>query len=187
MSDERYTPSWIIDGAKAVMGGIDLDPASCAAANERVGAARYYDTDMDGLAQPWAGRVFTNPPYSNCSRWIERLAAEVQNGRVTQVVLLCPIRSLSQIVSRCNFLLRGSLLLPTKRIAYLDPGTGRMISPPFGSLMLYVGPYQLRFNQLFQQHGTVLRPAYRFCLRPASGGYSLLGRSPSKQKTGDST
>jgi len=186
-NDERYSPQWIIDGARAVMGGIDLDPASSAAANARVGAARYYDTETDGLARPWSGRLFLNPPYSSCSTWVERLAAEVERRRVAQAVLLCPIRSLCQIVNRHQSLLRGSLLLPTKRITYLDLRTGKMIGPPFGSLMIYLGPHQLRFAQAFQTHGTILRPAPNFGLRLAGGGPGLSGLLPCKQEIGERT
>jgi DNA N-6-adenine-methyltransferase (Dam) len=67
-SNEWYTPPWCIEAALAVMGGIDLDPASCALANETVKAARYYDKTMNGLEQPWSidgrpSRVWLNPPY----------------------------------------------------------------------------------------------------------------------------
>ena len=61
-SAEHYTPSVYVEAARSVLGAIDLDPASCAAANRTVQAARYYDKVDDGLAQPWHGRVFVNPP-----------------------------------------------------------------------------------------------------------------------------
>jgi hypothetical protein len=62
LSNEHYTPSNIVEAARTLMLDIDLDPASCAKANETVMAVHWIGLPHDGLAAPWAGRVFLNPP-----------------------------------------------------------------------------------------------------------------------------
>lgn len=65
-SNEWYTPPEIVEKARAVLGVIDLDPASTATANTIVGATVHFgqgETFIDGLAVPaWYGNVFLNPP-----------------------------------------------------------------------------------------------------------------------------
>lgn len=165
MSDERYSPQFVIDGAHAVMRAIDLDPASSVAANERVGAATFYTREQNGLVLPWFGRLFLNAPYSNYSEWIRKLADEKE--RVEQVFLLGPIPSLSLIADRCRFLLNGSILYPNERLKYLNAATGKMVGSPFGSFLAYYGPNQLRFARVFQKYGTIQRPVSEFYLRLA--------------------
>jgi len=63
-SDEWYTPAEYIEAARAVMGDIDLDPATCAAAQEMIRARTFLTKEDDGLTRPWHGRVWLNPPYS---------------------------------------------------------------------------------------------------------------------------
>ena len=43
--NEWYTPKWIVDLARAVMGSIDLDPATCQEANETVNATKIHTKD----------------------------------------------------------------------------------------------------------------------------------------------
>lgn len=58
-----YTPQWLVKVIrKDIFGGIiDLDPATDA--SNPVGALTWYTQEDDGLAQPWFGNVFCNPPY----------------------------------------------------------------------------------------------------------------------------
>lgn len=62
--DECYTPHDIINRARECMGSIDLDPASCATANQVVRAETYYDKNSDGLTKRWFGNVWLNPPFT---------------------------------------------------------------------------------------------------------------------------
>lgn len=83
---EYYSPWPVIAAAVATMGGIDLDPASSTTANMRVGAAKFYSKEEDGLKQEWFGRVWLNHPFSKEGNplWITKLILEVDSGRVTQ-------------------------------------------------------------------------------------------------------
>jgi len=74
--NEWWTPPAIIEAARASMGGIDLDPASCAEAQETVRADRWIGLPDDGLAHPWSGKVWLNPPWSEPGRWCDYLLSQ---------------------------------------------------------------------------------------------------------------
>jgi hypothetical protein len=63
---EHFTPPWLVEAAREVMGVIELDPASCEAANEYIRARRIFTIADNGFAQRWSGRVFLNPPGGIC-------------------------------------------------------------------------------------------------------------------------
>ena len=92
--EEWFTPAAIIEAARTCMGGIDLDPASCAKANETVRATRYLTADDDALNVElrWHGRIFCNPPYvtGKIERFVGKLVSEYEHpdGGVTEAVLL---------------------------------------------------------------------------------------------------
>lgn len=88
--DEWYTPVEYIEAARTVLGEIDLDPASCEAANETVQAARFFSKEDDALTQAWHGRIWLNPPYSRplINHFVAKLISEYETGNVTEAVIL---------------------------------------------------------------------------------------------------
>lgn len=69
-SDEWLTPPEIL----RALGPFDLDPAAPIVRPWDMAALHYTKLD-DGMAQPWEGRVWLNPPYGRETfRWLARLA-----------------------------------------------------------------------------------------------------------------
>jgi phage N-6-adenine-methyltransferase len=71
--------------------GFNLDV--CASA-ENFKCPRYFTAEVDGLSQPWTGRVWCNPPYGHgIGRWIRKGWESVQSGEAELVVLLVPAKT----------------------------------------------------------------------------------------------
>lgn len=96
-SVEWYTPARYIEAARACMGSIDLDPASCFEANLTVKAAKYLTAEQNGLRYVWRGNIWLNPPYgrefgktgrSNQMIWTRMLIKQYRAETVKQAVLL---------------------------------------------------------------------------------------------------
>src|SRR5579859_632386 len=170
-SNEWYTPSYILEAAREVMGGIDLDPASCALANETVKATRYFTKHDDGLAQAWSGRTWLNPPYSLegtprgmispresiVKLWIVRLIAEYKGGHVSEAILLTkadPKQRWFQPLWEFPICFHPGKVIFNRPDA---PPEGHM----FGSVFVYLGPHEDAFINVFQHLGTVAR-----CIAP---------------------
>ncbi len=69
-SEVWLTPPYILQA----LGQFDLDP--CASVDRPwPTATHHYTVEHDGLAQPWQGRVWMNPPYGQkIAFWLRRLA-----------------------------------------------------------------------------------------------------------------
>jgi hypothetical protein len=71
-ADERHTPAWLFDQLGETF---DLDPAAPVDGPHHVPCRRYFTVLDDGLAQPWHGFIWLNPPYSNVTPWARRMIA----------------------------------------------------------------------------------------------------------------
>lgn len=71
----------------------DIDVA---ASNANAKCERYFTRETDGLAQPWAGRVWCNPPWSTLRPWVEKAWREWDAGRVDAIVMLLPANRTEQ-------------------------------------------------------------------------------------------
>jgi hypothetical protein len=80
LSDTWLTPPHIL----AALGDFDLDPCAAPDPKPWPTASTHYTLPTDGLAEPWFGRVWLNPPYSReAVVWLRKLA---EHGTGTALV-----------------------------------------------------------------------------------------------------
>jgi hypothetical protein len=160
MSQDWWTHPEIIACVHELYGGPpDLDPMSCAEANEIVQAKVYYTKEMNGLAQPWSGRMLLNPPWGGSSATaakklaLGKLLQAYESGRVAECV--CVLNANAVTTAWFSPLLRFPICIPSRRIPHTGPG-GKGGSPNSGTVIVYVGPRVGRFSEVFSRLGTVM-------------------------------
>lgn len=156
-SNEWYTPKRYIEAARGALGGIDLDPASSAKANEVVKAESLYSIEDDGLSRDWSGRVWLNPPYgSDGPQFVLKLLSEYESGRIESAIVL--LNSHATDAGWFQGLWDHTLCFTNHRIDFI-PGDPLLnpSSSTHGSVFVYLGPDPRRFAQHFSQLGAVVR------------------------------
>ncbi len=88
-TDLWATPQDLFDKLNAEF-AFDLDVC---ATPENAKVIRYFTKEQDGLAQPWSGRCWMNPPYGReIGRWMHKAYCAALFGDAT-VVCLVPART----------------------------------------------------------------------------------------------
>lgn len=155
MKNKWLTPKWIIEGVEAVFGGrIDLDPCS----NEgepNVPAEKHYTEKDDGLALPWKGNVFMNPPYGRglIDPWIAKLVREFRVGWVQQAVALLPAKTETNYIQPLRTFPR---LFFQGRVKFLNPETREPEGVgTFPSMLVFLGCSLPRVHEAFGHLGSI--------------------------------
>ncbi len=152
-NNDWYTPQEFTDAARDVLGGIDLDPASCAEANTVVRATRYFDIDVDGRAQEWGGRVWLNPPYAQplIADFAEAVATKAYRAAIVLVNNATETAWFHRMCERAS-----AICFPRGRVRFWGP-EGRRGAPLQGQALIYVGDDPEHFGERFAEFGLVVR------------------------------
>lgn len=150
------SPPEIVNCARLVMGGIDLDPASAPYYNRMVQAKRYFhlfrvnrwvDGRKDPLLISWRNldgspsKVWMNHPYGRKENvaWVEKMITEYQKGSVAEACVL----TFAEQSTRWGKQLRAfPRWIPDQRLAHYDPQGNRIPGSVKGSMVTYIGPFK---------------------------------------------
>lgn len=153
--NEWYTPKPYVEAARAVMGKIDLDPASSEEANKVVEASEIFTEKENGLKQDWAGKCWLNPPYASdlVGKFMEKLASSVEAGSVTEALVLVNNATETKWFARLAGV-SSFLCFPTGRVKFWHPRKESM--PLQGQCVAYIGNHGKRFCSEFGKFGIVV-------------------------------
>jgi len=163
-SIEWYKPENYIEAVRAVLGEIDLDPASNPEANRWIGAKTIYTDEQNGLTKPWAGRVFMNPPYgktdnndSLAGAFCQKAIAQYEAGCIDACIIL--VNSLHSQTWQAP-LYDYSVCFVNHRIQFISGDGEKNKNPTFQNIFVYLGPDEAKFATEFAKFGYVMK---KFC------------------------
>jgi hypothetical protein len=153
---EWFTPSVYIEKARRVLGQIDLDPASCAAAQEVVNARHFFTVKDDGLLLDWYGAVWLNPPYAGklIAAFAAKMLEQLASGNVTAAIMLT--NGYTETSWFHNLGRQSSAICLTRgRIKFESPH-GEKCAPTNGQCFFYFGDQRERFIAEFDDVGMIM-------------------------------
>lgn len=155
--NEWFTPPEFIAAARAVMGTIDLDPASTIEANTVVNAEAIFTERDNGLDQEWYGNVWMNPPYAQpaIGHFADKLIKEYLAERVEQACVLVNNATETkwwQTMGRYA----NAVCFPSGRVRFWHPDKPSA-APLQGQSIIYLGEHIDKFDREFKPLGVVFR------------------------------
>lgn len=161
-NDEWYTPDFILDKVREVLGSIDLDPATSRIAQERVQALNYFTQADNGLLHEWKGQVWCNPPYSAAliKKFTAKFLEQYSNGNMQEGIMLTN----SGTDTQWNFpLSKGVQAYTIGRISFLQPDGTQKATGSRGQCFTYFGLNPDKFIEVFTKDNFCWVP--NLCLR----------------------
>lgn len=155
-SVEWFTPEWIF---KALDVTFELDPCSPGKGLSHVPAKNIFTIADDGLTQPWAGRVWLNPPYGRgIEKWLGK-AADLASSGAGSVIALVPNRTDTKWFQQAAEY-ADAILFPASRIKFHpgDKDAPFAGSPGTGSAFFGFGSWAARTLRDSKIQGFITTP-----------------------------
>ena len=131
--DDRPTPQWLFDALNNEF-QFTLDAA---ASYENAKCEAFYSPNENGLAQPWTGVVWCNPPYGQeMGVWVGKGYQSAEDGAT--VVMLLPASTDTHWFH--DYCLKAEVRFIRGRIKF----QGQKHSAPFGSMVVVFRPTKTR-------------------------------------------
>jgi hypothetical protein len=156
--NEWYTPHQYVSLARAVLGDIDIDPASNEHAQLTIKARQYFNKEQNGLHQPWYGRVWLNPPYQQpiMGKFISKLVTEWNSGRMTECIALT--HNFTDAMWFHDAVSAADCICFTQGRVKFHDCDGGIAQPTQGQAFFYFGPKVEAFKHEFGRIGFIVRP-----------------------------
>ena len=139
------TPRWLTD----LLPTVDLDPCSNPRSTVRARQTYSLEAGQDGIALPWIGSVFCNPPFADIYPW----ALKGEGPRVSAIGYLVNVDSSTswwkRIQARCHY-----LLLFSKRIQFSPPPGVAVSTNSKPQALLCDAPFKRMCEDRLDAHGT---------------------------------
>ena len=133
-SPEHYTPQYILDRAKWIMGEYH-DPA--------------LPGKTDGLTSVWTGAIFLNPPYGRgIEKWFSKLRDSVYQGKVREYIVLWKFAPETE-AWRILMVHTNCIASPTTRLKFKNEFGVTGSGATFSSALFYYGPSKAHFINAF--------------------------------------
>ena len=153
---EWYTPPWLIELAKEVLGAFELDPASAPMPQTWIQASRFYTKEENGLSLPWHGRVWLNPPFDNSAIWARVLINEYLAGNVHSAILL--INSNLGYKWYEEIWEKWLCCCLRERVAFVNETGWSGAAAKRAQTIVYLGQDKRKFAMTFAKYGRIIQP-----------------------------
>jgi hypothetical protein len=156
--NEWFTPAEYIPLVRAVLGTIDLDPATHIEAQKIVQATRFFTKEQDGLKQEWRGNVWLNPPYARdfIKQFVRKLLDERSAGHVTAAIMLTHSYTSSSWFQDA-LAVTDAISFPSDRVKFRKLDSDKSGSPTQGQAFFYFGSETDKFLRTFRPLGAASR------------------------------
>ncbi len=168
-SEHWLTPPAFLRLVLAVLGSITMDPATNRASLVEADTHAYVGEE-DGLALPWIGQLFCNPPYGDkIALWTKAMRLRAGDLRSCQLIGLLPARVDTSWCQADVFASADAWVFWSGRITFWQVRADGSVGPcldkkgnpmpaPFPSLVPYWGPDPIGFGRVFGRYGPVTIP-----------------------------